>query len=183
MKTYLLIGIILGVLLGFAMGEEEFPDWYVNKVCQMEGFKSSVYKCSGGARTIGYGFNLDAMGKMYAPYLKGAMTREKGRYVLSHVTLPYFASIVDEECEKIGFKPTNMQRLALTSFTFNLGRGGLQQLLEKRRTRSQICLGMKLYIKSGGQVRDGLVKRREWESCVFNLTDEPISFEYVGVAQ
>ena len=68
------------------------------------------------------------------------------------------------------------QRDALISFTFNCGVGNLRTLC-RNRSLSQICEAMALYNKgNGGQVLQGLVRRRKAEQALFNT---PVDSEEV----
>ncbi len=68
------------------------------------------------------------------------------------------------------------QRDALISFTFNCGVGNLRTLC-RNRSLSQICEAMALYNKgNGGQVLQGLVRRRKAEQDLFNT---PVDSEEV----
>lgn len=55
---------------------------------------------------------------------------------------------------------------ALVSFTYNCGAGNLQKLT-KGRTHAQIADAMLLYVKAGGLVLQGLVRRRKAERELF----------------
>ena len=55
---------------------------------------------------------------------------------------------------------------SLTSFAYNCGEGNLKKLISNRNL-SQIASAMLLYIKSGGKVIEGLVRRREAEHSLF----------------
>ena len=68
------------------------------------------------------------------------------------------------------------QRDALISFTFNCGVGNLRTLC-RNRSLPQICEAMALYNKgNGGQVLQGLVRRRKAEQDLFNT---PVDSEEV----
>lgn len=68
------------------------------------------------------------------------------------------------------------QRDALISFTFNCGVGHLRTLC-RNRSIPQICEAMALYNKgNGGQVLQGLVRRRKAEQDLFNT---PVDSEEV----
>ena len=88
-----------------------------------EGKRYKVYTCTGGAKTIGIGHNIDAhpLPKDIADYLK-----KNGRILDEHIDRLY---IIDEghavsDCKKLfpEFKSfTHDQKVALTDFLFQLG--------------------------------------------------------------
>jgi lysozyme len=64
------------------------------------------------------------------------------------------------------------QLLALTSFTMNAGEGALRNLVNGKnrlnngnyKNTAKVLLE---YVRAGGKVRKGLVKRRQWEYQIF----------------
>ena len=66
---------------------------------------------------------------------------------------------------------TKNELAALTSFTYNLGRGNFNTLI-KGRDKKTIAKKIKLYNKSAGKVLTGLVKRRDAESKLFSTPDK-----------
>ena len=145
---------------------EPSKDWneeMLNGVKFFEGFRPNAYYCCAGVKTIGYGEtdkNIVAL---------GAITEHKAADLLSK-KLDNIREVVKEEVRV----PLNEAQLcALTSFTFNLGRSNLKQLINgKDRLNdgnyNSINEIMPLYRKAGGKVREGLVKRRSWEVSLFN---------------
>ena len=66
---------------------------------------------------------------------------------------------------------------ALTSFTYNLGRGNLDTLI-KDRSKEEIADKMNLYIKADGKDNKGLINRRASESELFRgTTPEALTIE------
>jgi GH24 family phage-related lysozyme (muramidase) len=76
---------------------------------------------------------------------------------------------------KGGYNWSTNQIDALTSFTYNLGPGGLRQLTENgTRDNSTIAENMLLYVNSGGKPVEGLIRRRQREQALFLSGDEGI---------
>ena len=68
---------------------------------------------------------------------------------------------------------TDNQLAALTSFTYNCGRGALYQLVSQEGRLNDgnydsVAEVMPMYRKAGGKVRKGLVKRRQFEVALWN---------------
>jgi GH24 family phage-related lysozyme (muramidase) len=69
---------------------------------------------------------------------------------------------------KYGYNWNQSQIDALTSFTYNTGEGNLKKLLgDGKRSNEEIAVKMKEYNIAGGEVNQGLVKRREVEMSLF----------------
>ena len=67
---------------------------------------------------------------------------------------------------KLGLNLNQNQFDALVSFSFNLGEGNLRGLV-KNRTMAQIADAILQYNHAGGEVWDGLTKRRQAERSLF----------------
>lgn len=137
---------------------------FFNGVKHWEGFRNTVYTCSGGVKTIGYGFTgKEIKNRTY-------ITPDVAHEELVNEVIPKHLNNVDEVVKV----PLNKyQRLALASFSYNLGRSNLIRLVSgKNRLNSgnyeSVEKIMPLYRKSDGKVRRGLELRRSWEVDVFN---------------
>jgi len=135
-------------------------------VKSFEDFRSTPYVCCGGKRTIGYGHIGKAANKRFiskkeaTELLELELTATK-EIVLSTVKVPL----------------NEHQLAALTSFTFNCGRGALYSLVSQKGrlndgNYNSIKQIMPLYRKAGGKVRKGLVRRRSWELALWNNSVE-----------
>lgn len=144
----------------------EYPDWFVNKICEFEGFRGTTYTCAGGAQTIGYGFNITANPALYGKYRRG-ISKETARRVLVTITLPH---VEEQVARHVDWEMSQFERLALISFTLNCGESNLISLLNNRSLHD-IAFTMRQYNKAGGKTLPGLTKRRMWESCIFRLHD------------
>ena len=128
-----------------------------------EGFKPCVYVCSGGKRTIGYGETNKSIVAL------GAITEHRAASLLKDRLLE-----IEEQVKKDVKVPLNDAQLcALTSFTYNLGRTNLLRLIngEDRLNNGNyesVEKIMPLYRKAGGQIKEGLVKRRSFEVSLWN---------------
>ena len=139
-----------------------FNDEMINGVKFFEGFKANPYICSGGVKTIGYG------------------ETDKNIVALGYITEHRAASLlkerladIEEQVKKDVKVPLNDAQLcALTSFTYNLGRSRLLKLINgDNRLNSgnyeSVEKILPMYRCSGGEVREGLIKRRAWELSLF----------------
>ena len=123
-----------------------------------EGFRSNVYDDVGGVPTIGYG----RAGGSLEPTTREAEDAWLQKRVDSD------RAYVQDYANKYGYNWSPEQTDALTSFVYNLGRGGLDQLT-KKGTRDDAMIGSKIleYNKAGGQQQPGLVTRRQEEASMF----------------
>lgn len=143
--------------------EEIFPSEFVNKVKFFEGFKAKAYYCCGGVKTIGYGATAKEIVK------KGVISESQAATFL----ISELQDCRNKVRETVKVPISDNQELALISFTMNLGPSALAKLVNgKGRLNSgnynSVPKLMKLYNKAGGKTRDGLAKRRNWESQLFN---------------
>ena len=123
-----------------------------------EGYRESVYTCSGGVRTIGYG----CTDKLVVS--RGRICKDTAEDIL----LNHLNKVKKKVDEAVVVELTEYQLNALTSFAFNCGMTNLKTLINgKDRLNSgnykSIPKIMPMYRKAGGRVREGLVKRRAWE--------------------
>lgn len=142
--------------------------WYdmVQGVKHFEGFRAHAYTCCGGKRTIGYGHT----GKAVA---KGVISKQEATNLLEeelHKTKKVVLSIV-----KVPL--TDYQLAALTSFTYNCGRGALYQLVSQEGRLNDgnydsVAEVLPQYRIAGGKVRRGLVRRRAFELALWNNSVE-----------
>ena len=142
--------------------------WYhmTQGVKRFEGFRSNTYTCCGGKLTIGYGHTGKAVAKgtiseREARDLLEIELRKTKKIVLSIVKVPL----------------TDNQLAALTSFTYNCGRGALYQLVSQDGRLNDgnyqsVSEVLPMYRKAGGKVRKGLVKRRKFEVALWNNSVE-----------
>jgi len=152
---------------------ETFPSKkLVSFLKEKEGFRSTTYICAGGKKPIGYGFTSDdiceAIQRGYLPkgyQFPGYMTEQEAENFLIHISLPVYNEIVEEKV-KVNLTPN--QKEALISFTYNLGGKPLEKIAGQLNEGDYNVTGrMKKYVFAGGQVRQGLVIRRNEEAMMF----------------
>ena len=127
---------------------------------KFEGCKLKSYKCPAGVWTIGYGHTEDVKeGDIVSPQEADKLLRADvfkfEEYVADNVTV----------------KLTQNQFDALVAWTFNLGVGNLRNstMLKKLNNTdyTSVPFEMKRWNKAGGKTLDGLVRRRQAESLLF----------------
>ena len=138
--------------------------WYemTQGVKHFEGFRSKAYTCCGGKLTIGYGHTGRAVAK-------GIISQQEATNLLE-VELDKTKQVV---LELVEVPLTDAQLAALTSFTYNCGRGALYQLVSQEGRLNDgnydsVAHVLPMYRMAGGKVRKGLVKRRAFEVELWN---------------
>ncbi len=139
----------------------KISDKGINMIAQFEGCELKAYQCPAGKWTIGYGHT-----KNVNP--GDRLSSEAEAKKLLKKDLAIYEGYVNECVEngKIGFLLNQNQFDALTSFAYNCGKSNLQQLVTGRNAET-IAQKILLYHKGGGQVLNGLVKRRKAEQELF----------------
>ena len=144
------------------------PDIIIDRVKEWEGLRLKAYKCPGDVWTIGYGHTRGVTAGMTCTAAEAMQwllsdLDEASGYVDRYVTVPLSVN----------------QRGALTSFVFNLGAGTFRKssLLTELNKGNYSGASSKfgLYVKSGGVVLSGLVKRRAEERAIFDSTVTSVS--------
>jgi len=125
-----------------------------------EGLRLKAYYCSANVLTIGWG----STGKHVTPDM--VITREEAEELLSK-DLVRFIFGVSRLCPK----SIRGQFDSLTSFSFNLGLGALQRstlrMKVNRGEYDNVPAEFKKWVRGGGRILSGLVKRREEEAKLF----------------
>jgi lysozyme len=138
----------------------------IDMIKKAEGCILHCYKDSVGVPTIGYGHTGGV-------YLGQTISQQKAEDLLKQ-DLQKFVGYVNA----LGLKLNQNQFDALVSFSFNLGNGNLKELVNGR-SLSQIADVIPQYCHAGGEVLDGLVKRRAAEKALF-LKPVPVVHPYPG---
>ena len=126
---------------------------------EKEGFRDQAYDDAVGVRTIGYG----RTGGSFEPTTREAEDAWLKKRVDSE------RRYVEKYAKDHGYDWSPQQIDALSSFTFNLGRGRLDQLTQGgQRDNATIGNKIKLYNKAGGKELAGLVTRRNEEAAMFS---------------
>lgn len=128
---------------------------------RFEGFRSAPYQCQAGVWTIGWGHTRGVTSSTKP------ITHAEAEGVLQRDLVKYEASV-----NRLITRPlTQNQFDALVSFTFNLGGGALQRSsLRMKINRGDFDGGAREFLKwvrAGGKVSYGLLKRRMVEQALF----------------
>lgn len=128
-----------------------------------EGFRSRPYLCPAGVPTIGFGFTHYADG--CAVTLGDApMTRDEAIALLKHLMATKYGPATVALCPGLD---TPERAGAITDFCFNLGSGNLRASNLRRAINrgdwDAVPTELRKWVRGGGRVLPGLVKRREAE--------------------
>ena len=143
------------------MKQKKISDTGVALIAKFEGCYLEAYKCPAGVWTIGYGHTGNVK--------KGdTLASETEAMALLKKYLKQYAGYVNQRIanKKISFSLNQNQFDALTSFTYNLGPGCLDTLVNGRNAKT-VASKMLLYNKAGGRVLEGLKRRRKAEQQLF----------------
>lgn len=131
----------------------------VGMVKGFESFRSNAYKDGPNRYSIGYGTKASGPNQVIS---------EEEASRLMKQDLAKARKIVDDHAEQHGYTWSNNQRDALASFTYNAGRGGLNDLTEKgTRGDEEISFMILEYVYADGKKLPGLVERRKAEAKLF----------------
>lgn len=135
-----------------------------------EGCRLTAYKPVATEQywTIGWGH--------YGPDVKQGMTitQAQADAMLVKDLAKYEAYVNNPSYVPLTDKLTQNQFDALVSFTYNCGNGSLKKLCAGR-TLAQIVQAIPMYNKGGGNVLQGLVRRRAAEVELFNKGDDKVA--------
>lgn len=132
-----------------------------------EGFYSKPYLCPAGVPTIGYGSTYYADGR--AVTLRDAPISEPEARALLQLKLrtEYLPGVL-RLCPVLASHENRCN--AVVDFAYNLGAGRLQTSTLRRKINAQDWAGareqLKLWVRGGGKVLPGLVKRRAAEAAL-----------------
>jgi lysozyme len=133
-----------------------------------EGFSSKPYICPAGYPTIGYGTVYKPDGTKVTMRDQPISRELANQWLMRELQHNYMAGVLKASPILI-----RNQRLlaAITDFAYNLGVGRYRASTLKRRVDSNDLLGveteLKKWIRGGGKVLPGLVKRRQAEIDLF----------------
>jgi len=132
----------------------------VELIRHFEGCRFDAYLCPAGVWTIGYGHTADVK--------EGDSIDQEAAEAFLIEDLEKFEQAVTRLVE---VPLTQQQFDALVSWTFNLGAGNLAESTLLRKLNNyqyaEVPEQMMRWVKAGGQVLDGLVKRRAAEAALF----------------
>ena len=127
---------------------------------KFEGCRLKAYYCSGGVLTIGYGHTGGVKET-------DVITQEEADKLLKGDILKFEQYVSDNV--KVDLDQSQFD--ALVAWTFNLGPGNLREstMLKKLNNRDyeSVPFEMRRWNKAGGKTLDGLIRRREAESLLF----------------
>lgn len=127
-----------------------------------EGFKAEKYYCCAGIPTIGYGCTKPSIVAL------GSITEQHAAKVLAQE----FEHVKNQVMEEVEVELNKHQLYALTSFAFNCGMSNLRALVNgdgrlNEGNYKSVEKILPLYRMAGGQVKEGLIKRRAWELSIW----------------
>ena len=140
----------------------------VDLIKEFEGLRLTAYRDSVGVLTIGYGHtNNTASASQYPVYSGQTITREQAETILKADLITYENGVNTY----IDYDVNQNQFDALVSFSYNLGVGTLQRSDLRTKLNRGDVLGaadeFDLYIYAGGNILQGLVRRRAAEKALF----------------
>lgn len=132
-----------------------------------EGFRAAPYLCPAGVWTIGYGSTRYADGRRVMPG-DPPISEQDARSLLMHELMHTYAAGVGRMCPALLADERRFN--AIVDFAYNLGVGRLQTSTLRKRINAQDWPGaqeeLKKWVRGGGRVLPGLVKRRAAESIL-----------------
>jgi lysozyme len=144
----------------------DIPPAALQLVAEFEGYRSEAYRCPAGVWTIGYGTTRWGDGRPVQP--GDTITEDAARRLLKR-DLADAAQAVDD---LVKVELTEHQRAALISFVYNIGRGAFARstLLARLSAGHMTSAADEFmrWIRAGGVVLPGLVRRRSAEAKLFS---------------
>jgi len=136
----------------------------IELIRHFEGCRFDAYLCPAGVWTIGYGHTADVK--------EGDSIDQEAAEAFLIEDLEKFEQAVTRLVE---VPLTQQQFDALVSWTFNLGAGNLAESTLLRKLNNyqyaEVPEQMMRWVRAGGQVLDGLVRRRAAEAALFQNKD------------
>ena len=127
---------------------------------KFEGLRLKAYKCSANVLTIGYGHTGGVKET-------DTITQEEADKLLKGDILKFEQYVEDNVMVELD----QSQFDALVAWTFNLGPGNLRESTMLKKLNNQeyesVPFEMRRWNKAGGKTLDGLIRRREAESLLF----------------
>ena len=134
---------------------------------QFEGFRAKPYLCPAGIPTIGYGSTYYADGRKVTLQDAPIDEPDAENLLLHELEKTYLPGVL-RQCP--GLAADERKLNAIVDFAYNLGVGRLQTSTLKRKINAQDWEGSReqlmLWVRGGGKVLPGLVRRRTAESAL-----------------
>jgi lysozyme len=134
---------------------------------QFEGFRAKPYLCPAGIPTIGYGSTYYADGRKVTLQDEPIEEPEAEKLLMHELETTYLPGVL-RNCP--GLAADERKLNAIVDFAYNLGVGRLQTSTLKRKINAQDWEGaqeqLMLWVRGGGKVLPGLVRRRTAESAL-----------------
>jgi len=136
----------------------------ISLIKKFEGCELEAYKCAAGVWTIGYGHTKDVKER-------DSILKEDAESMLVHELQEYCNDV--DIAVKVDLKQNEFD--ALVSWTYNLGPTNLNSSTMLRvlneGNHDEVPAQMKRWNKASGEVKQGLVRRREAEALMFEGKD------------
>jgi lysozyme len=134
---------------------------------KFEGFSAKPYVCPAGVPTIGYGATYYTNGTKVT-MSDEPISEEWAEQLLSNMVHTYEKAVISLVIPKI----TQNQFDALVSFAYNVGvtnfrKSTLLRLINKDPNNPEIATQFMKWVRGGGKVINGLIKRRQIESKLY----------------
>jgi len=134
---------------------------------KFEGFSAKPYLCPAGVPTIGYGATYYTNGTRVT-MSDPSISEEWAEQLLSNMAHIYEKGVESLVIPKI----TQNQFDALVSFAYNVGvtnfrKSTLLRLINKDPNNPEITTQFMKWVRGGGKVINGLIKRRQIESKLY----------------
>jgi len=134
---------------------------------QFEGFRAKPYLCPAGIPTIGYGSTYYADGRKVTLQDEPIEEPQAEALLMHELETTYLPGVL-RNCP--GLAADERKLNAIVDFAYNLGVGRLQTSTLKRKINAQDWEGaqeqLMLWVRGGGKVLPGLVRRRAAESAL-----------------
>ena len=142
-------------------------------ICEFEGCRTEAYQDPVGVWTIGFGHTSAAGPPCVGPGV--TVTRAEATGILMRDLETFSAGVKSAITAPLN----DNQFSALVSFAFNVGLGNFRSSSVLRSVNAcrfdQVPADLALWVKAGGKVLPGLIRRRAAEAALFLADDLPVT--------